>query len=146
VLVPVFWMTGVSLGFHHPGDEYGLWVISALPGAWLGFLFPIVGDIGGFAPKVVVAGGACMAAVGWVMDGLRVPFRPWMLGILLGTVGLCFQTIAQYPSYERAMGKNGSLAAYVLFGWNLSVAGASLFGIVITALARWLSRRSATKG
>lgn len=142
VLVPVLWVSGVWIGFQFPGDEYALWVISALPGAWIGFVLTDVGDLGAFLPKVLLAGGLILVGVGWVMDRLRVPFRPWALGVLLGTVGLCFQTIGEFPSYARAISKNGSLAAYVLFGWNLSVVLASVIGIAITSLVRWFCRRA----
>jgi hypothetical protein len=140
-LVPVLWMGGVALGYKHPGDEYGLWVISALPGMWIGWVLGSVGDIGSFLPKLLLAGGLVMGGLGWLMDRLRVPFLAWCLGVGLGTVGIALQALSHYPTWEKAMSKNGSLTAYVCFGWNLSIALATILGLLLTAaLRRWWLR------
>jgi len=140
-LVPVLWMGGVALGFKHPGDEYALWVISALPGAWIAWVFGNVGNLGGFLPKVLLAGGLVMGACGWMMDRQRVPVLAWCIGVGLGTVGLALQVLAQYPSWEKAMAKNGSLTAYLCFGWNVSIALATVLALFITGILRWWWRR-----
>jgi len=145
-LVPVLWMGGVALGFKHPGDEYGLWVISSLPGMWIAWVVGNVGDIGAFLPKVLIAGGLVMGACGWLMDRLRVPVLAWGIGVGLGTLGLALQVLAYYPSWEKAMAKNGSLTAYVCFGWNVSIVLASVMGLAITAMLRWWWRQPARRG
>jgi hypothetical protein len=144
-LVPSLWMGGVALGYKHPGDEYGLWVISALPGAWIAWVVGSVGDIGSFLPKVLLAGGLVLGAAGWLMDRLRVPLLAWCVGIGLGTVGIALKTITLYPTWEKAMAKNGSLIAYGCFGWNVSIALATVLALVITAGLRWWWRRPPEK-
>jgi hypothetical protein len=120
-----------------------LWAISSLPGTWIGWVFGDVGGLGSFLPKVLLVGGLVMGVCGWLMDRLRVPLLAWGIGVVLSTVGIALQALAQYPSWDKAMSKNGSLTAYLCFGWNVSIALATVLGLAITAVLRWWWRRPA---
>jgi hypothetical protein len=94
---------------------------------------------------LTLATGACvMTGIGLVMDKLRVRFALWFPLFLAAAVILCIVSINSYPSYERAIRKNGSLAAYVLFACNAGLYVSVVLAVAATVVAkaprRWLGQ------
>lgn len=71
--------------------------------------------------KVIGVGVIVLGLLGWAMDALRVPRRAWWLPWPVLAAVICVVTIRGYPSYERAIAKNGSLQTYVLFSMNFAL-------------------------
>ena len=82
-----------------------------------------------------------MAVVGLLLDLLRAPRRwlviPW--GVI--AVLICVATIGSYPSYQRAMSKNGSLQAYIFFSLNIGLYVTCLLTLLVMPVWRLLDRR-----
>lgn len=141
ISVPVLWMAVSAINFHYPGDEYGGWGVGSLPGLWI---LPIVGTSGSpsrLVPYVLAAGGMVMATLGWAMDGLRTPLIPWAIvtAIAAGLFGAW--ALAPFPSWERAIAKNGSIQAYILPSFNLGLLSSTVLMIMVMFLRKGLSRR-----
>jgi hypothetical protein len=139
--LPVAWAATCFASAHFPGDEYGLWVVGSVAGLWI---LAIVGDNGGiwdFLPIVLATGAATMAVVGLLLDLLRTPRRWWLILWGVAAVGFCVITIGSYPSYERAMSKNGSLQAYIFFSLNAGLYCACLVLLLVMPIWRLLHRR-----
>ena len=95
---------------------------------------------------ILLTGVSVLAALGFVMDRLRISKRIW------GTLfGLCFVivlvlSILQYPSLDRAIRKNGSITAYIAASCNvglyLSIVLAFIGKGVVVAARRIISRRN----
>jgi hypothetical protein len=98
---------------------------------------------------LAIAGGApIIALAGWCMDRVRVRWWVWLPLWLALAATICITSILDYPSYQRAISKNGSLQAYVLFGSNFSLMLTSLFLLVgfgffaiPRAIRRWKLRQ-----
>lgn len=142
--LPPLWLAICLLSFRHPGDEYGLFGFGSLAGLWI---FWIVGDSG--SPQqlliyVAVTGTLTMLALGWLLDRLRAPLLVWLVIWLAAAFLLTGWVLWQFPTWERAISKNGSLAAYVLFGTNLGLTLATVVMVLATAsvqMARQLGLR-----
>lgn len=145
VLLPLAWVTISAIGFGYPGDEYGLWALSSIAGSWILAAAPSLHQ--GQSPREIVpwvlaAGFLTMLPVGYLLDRLRAPrvlfLVVWVSLATLAIVG----SISQFPSYERAIAKNGSLTAYSLAGANITLTlTVSIFALV--AMGRRLSRSAA---
>jgi hypothetical protein len=131
-LLPVAWCLCEVFAFQNPGDEYGLWAMGSGAGIWILFIVGNVGDIKGALVPVTVAGVLTMVPVGFLMDRIRVNRRLWAIAWLLlaGAVGVV--SVFSHPSYERAIAKNGSLAAYVPYSCNIGLYLSALLSIVVT--------------
>jgi hypothetical protein len=119
--LPVIWMAAAITSYFHPGDEYGLFVVSTIAGSWTCFLIRNIGHLRDVLWIILLTGGLVMAAFGFLLDRLRVSRRVWA-----GLFGLCFigmlvWALSQYPSLERAIGKNGSLTAYAAGAINMGL-------------------------
>jgi len=142
-VLPVLYALTAIVSLRHPGDEYGLFIISALPGFWATFLQKALGvgnAPGQILPPLILAGAITMAIPGWILDKLRVSRLVWPGIYLVGGVALAAAAILSYPSYERAMGKNGSLTAYLMSSLNLSLYLTCVAAIVcnlVVRLWRW---------
>lgn len=135
VAIPVLWATVASVGFQYPGDEYGLWAAGALPGLWLPLLVGEGSPLRGF--WVVLAGGIIVTgALGAVLDRLRAPWLPWYALWVISAGVLCAATLASYPSWARAMSKNGSFQAYAMSSLNVGLTFSTAAMIVSTAAYR----------
>jgi hypothetical protein len=87
-----------------------------------------------------------MAVLGILLDLLRAR-RWWWLGLWAAVaVALLGTTLADYPSYQRAMSKNGSLGAYIYFSLNAGLTVASLIMLVVAALLPLFRRGSRPGG
>jgi hypothetical protein len=143
VCLPVVWGITSLVNFHYPGDEYGLWGLGSLAGLWM--LWPVSwfrssGAAIEAVPPVVGAGVITMAALGWMMDKFRCPLLPFLAVWFASTATLVHYALAEFPSYERAMMKNGSLWAYLLSSLNLCLLAVTV--AMIAALAVWRIAKS----
>lgn len=136
--LPAIWLIAALVSWDHPGDEYGLFFASCLPVAWLALLLEF-GHIREVLPILLSAGLAMMALVGWLMDGLRVRRSLWLPLLVLGAIALVLFGLSEYPSYQRAIARNGSLTAYISAATNLSLYLASTLAIVAALLGRVVS-------
>jgi glucan phosphoethanolaminetransferase (alkaline phosphatase superfamily) len=146
IALPSIWAVAAITSYFHPGDEYGLLLVSSIAGAWVCFGMENVGHVRDVLWIIVLTGVAVLAALGFVMDRLRISKRIW------GTLfGLCFVivlvlSILQYPSLDRAIRKNGSITAYIAASCNvglyLSIVLASIGKGVVVAARRIISRRN----
>lgn len=139
-MLPAFWAACSLLQHRVPGDEYGFYAVSAIPGLWsLPFVFRSV-SIHNVAPYVVLAGVPLVAAVGLAMDRVRVHKALWtVLWLVTAVVVLCV-VLLSFPSIDRAIRKNGSLSAYVLLAATVGLYGASILSLVFTLGWRMVER------
>jgi hypothetical protein len=142
-VLPAMWGVTCFVEFFFPGDEYFYWAAASLPGLWIILLKGNAGDIHSVLLPVVLGGAAVMSAVGFAMDRLRLSKAIWPWLYVSIAIGLLVATIASYPSWHKAMSKNGSLAAYALFASN---AGVYLAAIVSLGVAGVLKIRSTVRG
>ena len=63
------------------------------------------------------------------MDGLRVPPAHWLPVFVSGAVALVLHALSQYPSYVRAVAKNGALAACLPAATNLGLDLSAVVGV-----------------
>lgn len=138
--LPPLWLITCLLSFRHPGDEYGLFGVGSLAGLWIHWLIGNAGSPLEALISIAVTGTLTMLALGYLLDRLRGPLLPWLAIWLVAAAGFTTWTLWEFPSWERAIGKNGSLAAYVLFGMTLGLLLATLVMIAATAPARLLRR------
>ncbi|MBI5863398.1 MAG: hypothetical protein HZB38_02580 [Planctomycetes bacterium] len=142
VLLPALWLIGALGSFSHPGDEYGLFAAGNIAGLWSFFLIePVGGSPLSVLPRVLATGVVTVGLIGWLLDLVRARRRVWWfiwppLALVIG-----FITVASYPSYARAIAKNGSIEAYVFFSLNGALTLASIGLLIVTALIRLLRRR-----
>jgi hypothetical protein len=114
--------------------------VGALAGTWFLMIF---GDFGGFwitVSVVIAVGIVVLALFGWAMDALRVPRRAWWIPWPIIAALICVSTIRSYPSYQRAISKNGSLQTYVLFSMNFSLYFSAIGLLAIAPLFGWQRR------
>jgi hypothetical protein len=138
VVLPLLWGVIDFVNFYYPGDEYGGWAGSSLPGLWAAYF--VNGHPGQAVPVVLLAGGLVMAAFGWFMDWLRVPWSAWY-AVWLVAAGLLFcWSVSFYPTWDRAISKNGSIQAYILPALNLGLMFSSIACAFITAAVRGVAR------
>jgi hypothetical protein len=136
-LLPLLWVACSAGQWRFPGDEYGFYVVSALPAAWAA-LFILVGRV----PQemipicVLLAGVPVMAGIGWVMDRLGVRRVFWAVLCLAAGIAVLGVTLGSFPSLERAIGKNGSLWAYVLLASTLGLYAGVVLSVILNLVAR----------
>lgn len=140
-LLPLAWALTSFAAVHRPGDEYGLWGAGALAGIWIVPLLGHAGSVWSLLPLVLAAGMATLAIVGALLDRLRTPRLGWMLAWAAAATAFCGLTIAAYPSYDRAISRNGSLLAYLLFASNMGLYAACGLMLLIMPVWRLLRRR-----
>jgi hypothetical protein len=121
------------VSWRHPGDEYGMFVIAnGLPSALVSVLF--FGDSGHinyvFA-KMIAFSFVSMMLLSWAMDRVRVWPPVFVPLYIVGTWLLVGYALSQYPSYHRAMQKNGSLTAYVSAASNLSLFASCVLCLIV---------------
>lgn len=141
-LLPLLWGAVSYLSFREPGDEYALFVVSSAAGIWI---FAIIQDSGTpqqLYPWVLGTGLLTIGLLGLLLDLLRVRLRWWLA--LWTVVALAFfgTTIANYPSYQRAIAKNGSLGAYVYFSLNAGLTMTTLLMLPAAGFMALFRRRT----
>lgn len=151
VILPILWMVASWVSFHHPGDEYGLYVVANFLGSWTAMLLP-AGDIHDLSVRlsVTLAGGALVALAGWSLDRLRVPLRLWLiLWSVLGGLFL-YGFIGSFDSVDAALAKNGSWTAYVAASSNLALTFTTMLclfgGAAVAARRRMLAQGTMVGG
>lgn len=132
--IPLVWAMTSYLQYFHPGDEYGMYVISSLPGIWIGIIVssfdigdPIMG--GGL---VALVGALVMTTFGFLMDSVKVQKIFWAFAFSGAAVAVFIMSIMSYPSLDRAIAKNGSIRAYVFMSINVGI----YFSIVLSLAAK----------
>ena len=84
IVLPLVWGVTCFVEFSFPGDEYAMWAMASMPGAWILFLLENINVVHGNSFMIVVfAGMAVMAAVGFAMDRLRVLKWAWLIFYLV---------------------------------------------------------------
>lgn len=142
LLLPLLWSTVSLLHFHEPGDEYAMWAISSMAGAWVLFLAPNVGDIHDVWVRSAVAtvGFMVMGGAGWLLYWLNVRVRVWLVLWLVSVVGWMGFMLMQYPSIERALAKNGSWAAYIYAAILMAAYSATLLTLIGSGINRLMTK------
>jgi hypothetical protein len=139
-MLPACWAACSLLQHACPGDEYGFYALSALPGMWIApFAFRSV-SMEHVGPCIALAGVPPLALIGLAMDRVRVRKRRW--GALWLVTGLVVfgAVLFSFPSIDRAIRKNGSLMAYMLLGATAGLYAACLLSLV-GAGAAWITKR-----
>lgn len=145
-LIPITWLAAAVVSWRHPGDEYGLFFVGGvLPSMPViislnGFGISLPGPMDAICLTAIAIGLVIMIALSAAAAWLRVPLGAVAALWMASTPALVWVSLASYPSYERAMGKNGSLTAYVSSASNLALVGALLIGIIATATWRGVAR------
>ncbi len=138
--VPSIWLTAALFSWHNPGDEYGLFAVALLPAVWLAPFLHFV-HLREVLPFILAAGTATMFVAGWLMDRLQIHRAVWFTFLVVGTIALVLWSIGEFPTYQRAMAKNGSLTAYVAAATNLSLYVATLLTVAGSPMCRLAARR-----
>ena len=86
-LVPSLWSICAFGSWHHPGDEYGMFVVSVLASIWLAFLLDF-GHLSEVYLLLIAAGALPMAGFGFILDRLSASRRPWGLFYISASIGL----------------------------------------------------------
>ena len=112
-----------------------------LAGIWIApfaFLFASLGDVSKetAAAFIAVAGAIVMLPIGIAMDFLRVHKLLWAILFLICALTLFIAAIMSYPSIERAISKNGSWWAYILFSINIGIYISIILSVIITLILR----------
>ena len=145
VLLPITSTALSAMSFRYPGDEYGLWAVSSMAGGWILVAAPSLHQgqaPGTILPWVLAAGFLSLLPMGYLLDRLRAPRILFLVVWVTLAVLAVVSTIRQFPSYERAIAKNGSLAAYTLAGANFTLTVTALLFVGVFALAATVRRLS----
>jgi len=146
-LLPVLWGACSLIHYRFPGDEYGMYGISSIVGLWTIFIIK-VGDSNNpmFPISIALAGAIVMTGVGWFMDWMRIWKKLWVITFAICAIGVFAISILSFPSIERALQKNGSLWAYILFSINIGVYLSVIFSMSLTSIGRlWRKIKAAKK-
>lgn len=144
--IPVAWVVAALASWRHPGDEYAMFFVGGAAPAmpvivgldWMGLSPP--GSMDAICLTVIAIGLVLMLGLTALSAWMRVPLLPVAALWVAGATALVWFSLASYPSYERAMGKNGSLTAYVSSASNMALVGALIFCLVATAAWRGVAR------
>lgn len=139
-LLPLFWAVCSYLHHYYPGDENGMWLLSSAAGLWIA----PVAFLGGaskaaIAVGIAVAGALVMAPIGYAMDFFHVRKLLWAILFPICALTVFVAAIMSYPSIERAVSKNGSWWAYILFSINIGIYISIILSAILTLIIR-LSR------
>lgn len=137
-LVPILWSASAFGSWHHPGDEYGMFIVSVLPAAWIAFFLQI-GRLSDVYLPLIAAGIPPMAALGFALDRLPISRRLWAAVYIAGGLGWFAWGLLQFPSLEAATAKNGSISSYAYCAANLGLYVSLLLFLVGGAII-WLGR------
>jgi hypothetical protein len=145
VTLPIVWVVTSLISFAHPGDEYGLYFVSNILGAWVAMVFD-AGDIHDLwiRGSVAIAGGLVVAGLGYLLDRLRVAMTAYFV-VWLTTSGLfLYGFLSSFKQIEDALAKNGSWTAYLSASSNLGITFACLLCLFSALLLR-AYRRSGSR-
>ena len=142
-LVPALWSMCAFGSWHHPGDEYGMFIASILPSVWLAILLESR-HLSEVYVLLVAAGALPMAVFGFLLDRLPVSRRLWAAVYIVASVALFAWGLSSFPSLEKAVAKNGSISAYAFCSANLGMYVSVLTclgGGAVVWLWGWLRRK-----
>lgn len=135
-LLPLIWTPVAALNFQYPGDEYGGFGLGSLPGLWIILVTGPISDANRLLPPVLLTGAATMSVAGLLLDRLRVSIVAWgALTVVFGST-ICWYWLQSFPSWERAIGKNGSALAYFLPSLNAGLTAATIVMAATMSLYR----------
>ena len=122
-LLPLLWTTCSLFSFQFPGDEYAMYAISSMAGAWVLFFIKNAGDIHDliFRGSIALTGAVTMTLFGVLMDRLRIRKVVWGFIFLAASVAIFILSIKAYPTIDKALRKNGSWWAYIFFAINMGL-------------------------
>lgn len=135
VVLPGVWFIASLVSWNHPGDEYGLFAIGILPAGWIAPLLNYT-HLREVVPHLLAAGVVTMGFLGWLMDRARIWWSVLIPLVLVVATALIWYALASYPSYQRSMAKNGSLAAYITCATNVSLYLSTAAVLMIVGLVR----------
>jgi hypothetical protein len=138
-LVPALWAACAFGSWHHPGDEYVLFVLSVLPSVWIGVLLEFV-HLDEVYLLLIASGAVPMAGVGFLLDRFGALRRLWAIFYLGTAIGLLVWDLLQHASLRAANAKNGSIWAYVFAAANIAMYLSALVFLVGGTIA-WFRRR-----
>ncbi|MCY2963825.1 MAG: hypothetical protein NT069_09300 [Planctomycetota bacterium] len=148
--LPGAWLIATLVSYHHPGDEYGMFIVCLLPAVWIQMFMSTTGN-GNFRDLLIptlLAGGLILTLCGWVLDELRVHRKTWVAANCLITTALLIYVLSQFSSLYRATQKNGSLLAYQSTAVALSLYLTTVLFFLITpawrAIRPWLWKLAGT--
>jgi hypothetical protein len=124
---------------HHPGDEYGMFIVSVLASIWLALLLDF-GHLSEVYLLLIAAGALPMAGFGFVLDWLPVSRRLWAAAYIVASAAFFAWGLLSFPSLERAIAKNGSISAYAFCAANLGLYGSVLL-FLVGGTMMWLWQR-----
>jgi len=145
-LLPVLWAACSLIHHHFPGDEYWMYCISSTVGLWA--LFIKVGDSNNpmFPISIAIAGAIVMTGVGWFMDWMRIWKKLWVIIFAICVIGIFAISILSFPTIKRALQKNGSIWAYILFSINIGMYLSVIMAVNLTSISRlWRKVKTAKK-
>lgn len=137
-LVPLLWAVSSLLSLRFPGDEYGLYTVSSIAGVWGYLLFRPSGSPSNtlFWLTITIAGMLVMSVFGFVLSKLRAKIVLFGAIYAAAAIVFCVFLICSYPSFEKAISKNGSLWAYVFSSMNLGL----YVSVILTAIISGISK------
>ncbi|MHC4694722.1 MAG: hypothetical protein ACYS67_18445 [Planctomycetota bacterium] len=142
-LLPLLWSVCSLLSFEFPGDEYGIYAVSSMAGTWALFLFNIQGDIHKFAFRgtITATGIIVILIAGFILAKLRVKLKLWFALYITLAVVIMVLTINSYPSFEKALSKNGSLWAYIFGSLNMGLYASVILSVIITLVVKLFKKK-----
>lgn len=139
---PAAWFIAARYSIHHPGDEYGMAVVGLLPlCGWAARWVPKSGRPIDAISMLALTGLVPAVMYGWAMDRARAKWWIFLSLTTIGIVGLTVWALSGYPSYQRAMSKNGSLTAYVSASALLTLPLAAIVSTLIAVGMNWWQGR-----
>jgi hypothetical protein len=133
--VPTAWLSAATVSWAHPGDEYCLFLVSAIPAFWVTPFVPST-RLPQALPVLFAAGFVAMGLAGWLMDALRVRLVPWLVAVACGVAFLLWLALSAYPDLDQAIARNGSLTAYASAATNMSLYLSSFLAVGLASLYR----------
>lgn len=135
------WLLAAIVSLNHPGDEYGLFfVATGLPILWLTLILKNSAiqsnsQLLGFA--IVFCGGFCtMYGLGALLDMAQIRFRYWFVFTCTFFGWLLYTAISRFPTYAKAISKNGSIHAYWSATLSVSLVVVSVALLLLTIIWR----------
>jgi len=142
-MAPLLYAACAYGSYRYPGDEYGMFLVSALPALWL-TPFIQIGHLDDVVWLLIAGGAVPLTGLGFALDRLKVPRRAWAFCYVATTACLLPWGLSQYESLERAISKNGSIQAYFYSGANLALYLSLLVFLaigIVAAVYRRIARR-----
>jgi len=136
-LLPLIWGVCSYLHHYYPGDENAMWLLSSIAGMWIApFAFLGGASKAAIAAGIAVAGALVIAPIGFAMDFFHIRKLLWVILFLTCSLTVFVAAIMSFPSIERAINKNGSMWAYILFSINIGIYISIILSAVLTVIVK----------